>query len=91
MRITIRYSAQARQAVGQDSESLQLDGPTSVRELLIRLSERHSGLRRLVTNDSGKPHPSLLLFVGEEQVDSDSPRALADGEVISILPPIAGG
>jgi molybdopterin converting factor small subunit len=91
MRITIRYSAQARHAAGRDSEILDLAAPLPVHQLLVQLAERHSELRRLLLANSGTPHPSLLVFVGEEQFEPGSPRLVQDGEIVSILPPIAGG
>jgi molybdopterin converting factor small subunit len=91
MQVTIQYAAQARNLLGRASESLELAGPTPVRELILRLSRDHEKLRRLLVTDAGEPHPSLLLFVGEEQVESRSGHLLKAGDVISILPPIAGG
>lgn len=91
MKITVRYSAQARHAVGQAEEALVLDASLSVRELLVRLAERHANLRRLLLTEQGDPQPALLLFIRDEQVGGDSGRRLSDGDVVSILPPIAGG
>lgn len=89
LRITIRYSAQARQAVGQDAEVVDLDRPSTVADLLTHLAERHPNASRLLLAGDGRPQSALLVFVADEQVGVA--RMLKDGEVVSILPPIAGG
>lgn len=91
MRITIHYSAQARTLVGKASEPLELDGPRSVRDVLVQLAQQHPELRGLLLTEQGAPHRSLLLFVGEEQVEPETTRLLQAGEALCILPPIAGG
>ena len=92
MRITINYWAQARQATGRASEQVELSGPPSIGELLRYLALSHGDpLRRLVLNGDGLPHPSILLFIGEDQVLVDAARVLTPGDVLNILPPIAGG
>jgi len=92
MRITINYWAQARQAAGIASEQVELAGPPSISELLRQLVQSHGDpLRRLVLNGDDKPHPSILLFIGEDQVLVDAARVVNPGEVLNILPPIAGG
>lgn len=91
MLITIHYSAQARTLVGKASEPVELDGPRPVRDVLVQLVQKHPELRRLLLTEQGLPHPSLLLFVGDEQVDREGARLLQAGETLCILPPIAGG
>jgi MoaD family protein len=91
MRITVRYSAQARTLLGKASEPLELAKPLTVREVVMLLGENHPELRRLLLNQQGEPHPSLLLFLDDEQVEAGSAQVLRDGDSISILPPIAGG
>jgi MoaD family protein len=91
MRITVRYSAQARQIVGRDSEVVELDAAKNVRDLLQHVAERHAGLRRLLLTDAGEPQSALLMFIDDEQIEPGFQRSLTDGAVISILPPIAGG
>ena len=48
-------------------------------------------MRRLLLGSAGEPHDSLLLFVGEEQVRWETPRELRDGDVVTVLAPMAGG
>jgi molybdopterin converting factor small subunit len=90
MHITLHYLAQLKRAAGLPLESVELDKPCTLGELLARLaSDRAPSFRNLVLDDQGKPHPSLLVFVGEDQVSSD--RLMRDGDCVTLLTPMAGG
>jgi molybdopterin converting factor small subunit len=92
MHITIEYVAQAKQAAGTGRECLELTPPQTVPDLLAHLARRHGeALGRLLLTEDGEPQPALLLIVGDEQVPPDDRRELQPGDVLTILPPIAGG
>ena len=91
MQIIIQYSAQARQAAGRPSETIDVDRPLKVRDVLRLVAERHAALRPMVLNANHEPQPALLVFVNDAQVRSDSEQMMKDGETLTILPPIAGG
>ena len=92
MHITIEYAAQAKQAAGTGRECVEMTPPQTVRDLLPQLARRHGeALGRLLLNEDGEPQPALLLFLGDEQVPPDARRELNPGDVLTILPPIAGG
>jgi molybdopterin converting factor small subunit len=92
MKVTVRYSAQARLATGLSSEEVELDEPTTVHDLVVRLSRQHgSAFRRLALDASGCPHPSLVVAIGDDQVRPGDHRRLAPGETVTILTPISGG
>jgi len=92
MRVAVQYLAQVRQAAGCASEAVELDGGCSAGELVRWLAEQHGGpLRRLLLGPAGAPHDSLLVFVGEEQVRFPAQRELHEGEVVTVLAPMAGG
>ena len=91
MRVVVRYMAQLRQAAGAAVEQVELDQPCTVQELLARLAAHHGPLfRDLLLNASGSPHPAVLVFVGDEQTGPES-RTLRDGDVVTMLTPMAGG
>ena len=92
MKVTVRYLAQARQAAGCSAETLELHGDCLPGELLWRLAQQHGDpLGRVLLGPTGAPHEALLLFVGEQQVRAETARALRDGDVVTILTPMAGG
>jgi molybdopterin converting factor small subunit len=91
MKVEVRYAAQVRHAAGRDAEVVELEGPCTARELVARLALSRPGLRGLLLDDSGGVQRALLLFVGDEQVDVEVGRPLRDGDVVTILSPMAGG
>jgi hypothetical protein len=41
--------------------------------------------------EQDKIQPALLLFVGDEQMGGEAPHNFKDGDVVTILAPMAGG
>ena len=92
MQVTVEYAAQVKQAAGVGSESVELDEGSSVRDLILRVADRHGdSLRRVILGDDGNPHPSILLFVADSQIRWDSAEPLRDVDVITLLSPVSGG
>ncbi|MBI3855834.1 MAG: MoaD/ThiS family protein [Planctomycetes bacterium] len=92
MKVTVKYAAQARVATGLSSEELDLDEPTTIHDLVVRLARQHgSAFRRLALDANGCPHPSLLVAVGDDQVRPGDHRKVAAGETVTIITPISGG
>ncbi|GAB2532856.1 MULTISPECIES: molybdopterin converting factor subunit 1 [unclassified Simplicispira] len=82
-RITVRYFASIREAVGQGSEQVQTSAATlgALRDELIARGGAHaSSLAR------GKAVRMAL-----NQVLSDDAAALADGAEVAFFPPVTGG
>lgn len=83
MKITVRYFASIREAIGQGSEPLQTGAATlgALRDELIARGGAHaSSLAR------GKAVRMAL-----DQVLSDDAAALADGAEVAFFPPVTGG
>jgi molybdopterin synthase sulfur carrier subunit len=83
MKLTVKYFASIREAVGQGSESLETGAPTlaALRDELIARGGGHAqGLAR------GK-----LVRMALNQVMSDESAALAEGCEIAFFPPVTGG
>ena len=82
-KITVRYFASIREAVGQGSEQVQSSAATlgALRDELIARGGAHaSSLAR------GKAVRMAL-----DQVLSDEAAALADGAEVAFFPPVTGG
>lgn len=92
MRLTVRYMAQVKHAAGTAGDEVQLDAPCTVRELLAILAQRRGeALRRMLLDSAGQAQPTILIFLGDRQVWPDELLQPRDGEVLTILSPIAGG
>ncbi len=80
MRIRIQYYASIRELIGAPSEELKLEKEIMVEDLLSKLIEIHKplkGLRR------------FLIAVNGEYVEMN--KALKDGDLVAIFPPVSGG
>ena len=89
MRITVRYLGQAQRAAGRAAEVVDAADGCTVAAVLHTLAGRQAALRGLLLAADGSPRPSMLFFVGDEQCAAD--RALRDGDVLTVLAPMAGG
>ncbi len=76
--VTVRYWAGARAAAGRDDERLQA---SSVADVVLSLSARTPALGPVLALSS--------LLVDGRVVRADV--SLADGQVVEVLPPFAGG
>ena len=81
MSLKVLAFAGARDAIGQPELTLELDAPTTARALLDRLCAEHA---RLAPFSS-----SLRLAINGAYAGWDD--AIADGDEVAIIPPVAGG
>jgi molybdopterin synthase catalytic subunit len=80
--VRILYFAVVRERIGCDSEEISIEtGVTTVGRLLEELERRHPVL--------GGLRGALKAAVNEEFAPLD--RTLADGDVVALIPPVAGG
>lgn len=92
MSISVAYTSQLKLALGIDREQVDVDTPCTVEQLLARLLDRHgSALRRLICDPAGKLQRSVLVCVGDEQVDPGSNKNLQAGDTVTLIAPISGG
>lgn len=79
MRITIRYFAAFREAVGAETEAVETTA-ASPADLFAECQARHAGLQR---------YTASLVAINDEM--SDWNAALGDGDEVLFFPPVAGG
>ncbi len=92
MKVTVEYAAQVKQAAGIGSETVQLDDGSSVEELVSRVADLHGEtMKQVILDGQGRLHPSILLFVGDDQVRGDAPVTLHESDVVTLLSPVSGG
>lgn len=68
----------ARELIGHSE--ITLDGPTSVGQVRVWLSDNYVELHKL---------NNYMIAVNEEYADDD--QQLAQGDVIAVIPPVSGG
>jgi len=81
MRIKLLYFAVVRERLGREGEELEMPDGATARALLAELERRHPAL--------GGLRSALKLAVNEEFAPVE--RVLADGDVVALIPPVAGG
>lgn len=92
MMVAVKYMAQLRRAAGTAHEEIELPSSCSLQDFFLLLVKRHGEpLRKLLLAEGGSAHPSVLVFVGDLQVTTAGLHALGDGDVITLLSPMAGG
>ena len=77
--ITVRYFAGFREHAGTSEEEVALDVKTAA-DLFHQLKNRHG---------SSEPVGHCKVAINDEMADWDS--SLADGDIVLLFPPVAGG
>jgi len=92
MRIHVEYFAQAREAAGCPGECVTLtDGATLV-DLVLALASTHGPrLAQLVLDPDGGLSRHILFTIGDCHTAPGASVSLADGDRVTIVPPISGG
>jgi molybdopterin converting factor small subunit len=92
MKIRLEYVAQMKDAAGVPGELLELADAATVPDLLRAVAKAHGDrLAGLLLDPAGAPRATVLVFVGDDQVDADAPQPLRDGAVVTLMSPLAGG
>jgi molybdopterin synthase catalytic subunit len=81
MRISVLYFAVFRERIGREGEPLELAGGATVGDAVVALAALHPSVAAL----RGK----FRVAVNHEMVDAT--HALADGDELALIPPVAGG
>jgi sulfur-carrier protein len=89
--VRVRVPAILRAHTGGEG---QVEGAgATVREVLEDLDERYPGIRARVVTDDGTLHRFVNVYVNDEDVRylGSLETELHDGDIVSILPAVAGG
>ena len=81
MRVQVLYFAVVRERLGRDDETVELPAGATAADLMEALTRRHEALAGL--------RGALKVAVNEVFAPLDHP--LADGDVVALIPPVAGG
>lgn len=81
-----------RDLTGGQAE-LSVDGAGTVKELLGKLGSQHPSLTERLLDDDGEIRRFVNIYVGDEDVRflQGLDTSLDDGNLVSILPAVAGG
>ncbi|MFC0682529.1 MoaD/ThiS family protein [Lysobacter korlensis] len=85
VQVTVRYFAAARAAAGRAEQRFTVDRGATVQSLLDRVEEA------LPDAGSGRQVIARCSVLHNGESGSGASASLADGDVIDLLPPFAGG
>ena len=93
MKVCVQYTAQLRVAVGRAEDVVDLPAGSSLATVITHLTARLDVAAQHLLCPDGRLQPSLLIAVNDAAVAARDAAsfALQGGEVITLLPPIAGG
>lgn len=91
MTITVRIPTQLRELSGGAAEVSLEPGPLA--DVLAALDAAHPGFRGRLFDDGGELRRFVNVFVAEEDIRflDGIDTVVADGDVVSIVPAVAGG
>ncbi|MEM0120264.1 MAG: ubiquitin-like small modifier protein 1 [Thermoprotei archaeon] len=91
MKVTVRYFARVREGLGRSSDEVELDGEPTLMDLLRLLVEKYPILKGIIFEaDSKTLNKFYQVMVSGERV-AGLDRKLREGDVVAIIPPVAGG
>lgn len=91
MPVEVRVTSVLQRIVG-GSKTVQAEG-TTVRALLEDLEHRHPGFKAQVFDEDGELHRFVNIYLNDEDIRflGQLETAVTPGDVVSILPALAGG
>lgn len=94
MKLRVQYMAQLRTAIGCSEEERELSDGASLAELLSQLAASHGAdAGKHLFTAAGLVQPSLMIAVNGTAAPTRNVAeiALRCGDVVTLMPPIAGG
>ncbi len=94
MRITVKFFTTLREITGKREEEIEASNPITVKELLIRLSQKYGQKFADYVYDEDRKARSYLQFLinGRSATTLQGfETKLNDGDSIAIIPPVGGG
>jgi MoaD family protein len=88
--IEVRVTSVLQRVVG--AKSVQSEGNT-IAEVLAQINAQHPGFREQITMEDGSLHRFVNIYVNDEDIRymQSLETPVKEGDVVSILPALAGG
>jgi len=91
MPVTVQVTSVIQKAVN-GQKAIEAEG-RSVGELIANIDEQYPGFKEQVSNGNGELHRFVNIYLNDEDIRylGGKDTELKDGDVVSILPALAGG
>ena len=91
MPVTVQVTSVIQKAVN-GQRAIEAEG-RSVSELIANIDEQYPGFKEQVSNGNGELHRFVNIYLNDEDIRylGGKDTELQDGDVVSILPALAGG
>jgi molybdopterin synthase sulfur carrier subunit len=91
MPVTVQVTSVIQKAVN-GQKAIEAEG-RSVGELIANIDEQYPGFKEQVSNGNGELHRFVNIYLNDEDIRflGGKDTELQDGDVVSILPALAGG
>jgi molybdopterin converting factor small subunit len=91
MKITVEYASQIKRVIGSETEEYHVEEKGTLQDLILLVSQKHDAELHSLLFQGEELHPSILLFVKDNQVRWEDNPELKEGDTVTLLSPISGG
>lgn len=92
MNIKLKFTAQIKDVVGSNSDTITIEGGNKLQDLLSALVNKYGiDFKSILFDDNGLYRHSNLIVVNQSQVNYDDNITLTDGVEVTLMSPISGG
>ena len=92
MKIKLKFTAQIKDVVGANSDTVNLEDGCKLQGLLDVLVDKYgTDFKSILFDDDGLYRHSNLIVVNQSQVGYDENIELTDGVKVTLMSPISGG
>jgi MoaD family protein len=89
VKVRVKYFARVKEETSLGEEEFELSSGEKLSELLQRVLQKHPSLKSILLDEKGELKKGYQLFKNGKNSLKD--EVLSDGDVVAIIPPVAGG
>ena len=92
MTIKLKFTAQIKDVVGTNADTIHVEDDYKLQELLNALVHKYgTDFKSILFDEAGLYRHSNLIVVNQSQVNYDDNITLTDGVEVTLMSPISGG
>ncbi len=91
MNYKIKLWGQLKQKAGKEFIHMESIEELNMQDIVLRICEMEPALREVLLKSPSSIHPSILIFVNDNQYEYDKQSPIKKSDQITFMSPIAGG